>query len=286
MFARNPDYRAGKGIGIAPDRAYRITRIVHEAIAGSGLPPAGERLLHVLIHEACKEKDRRVPSRGNPLGGRLRLPCRLVRERLGLVGSTDNRAILQGLEEMNRCGRFADVELLQRGVFLEWAFEADFQQKVFADDAYALFDLDDLRTLDSPLKFWLHRRLGLVWRMRRPSIEFTVTDLLKETGCPRPPLWSAVSRQFIDALHKISRREDAGFLLFGHWEGELSGIDRITVRITHAQTEWQKRVCNKAPLSMKKAYLVDPTRRLVLTSRKALSGLEPFKPSGPGRSAT
>jgi hypothetical protein len=276
MFARNPV--AKTGIGIPPQRTYMITRPVDEVITASAVSPAGERLLHILIHEACKAKDRRVLGRGDPEIGRLRLSCKLVRERLGLAGSTDNRAIRLGLEGLQSTGRFADVEILHGGLLLQWSFTREFEQKLFDDDRYALFDIDDVRHLHSPLQLWLHRKLGLTWRMRRPFLDFSVQDLLTETGSQQPPSWTAVSRQLIDVLHEVAKKENARFLVFGWWKGDLTGIDHVTIRVEHSQTNWHRDPFGKPPPSTKKIYLVDPTGRRILTSTKGVIKVGPFSP--------
>lgn len=278
MFARHPDYHAKTGIGIPPDRTYKITRFADEAITACVIPAAGERLLHVLMHEACKAKDRRVPARGEPLVGQLRLSCKLIRNRLGLVGSNDNRTIQRGLEEIQAAGHFVDAEFQHDGLLFQWSFTGEFQQRLFCDPAFGLFDIDDVRHLHSPLRLWLHRKLGLVWRMRRPSLEFSVTDFLTETGSHQPPAWTSVSRQLADALHEIAERENARFLVFGWSKGDLRGIDHVTIRIEHSQTEWHKTALGKVPSSTKKIYVVDPTGRRILTSIEPVAQIAPFSP--------
>jgi hypothetical protein len=278
MFARHPDYHAKTGIGIPPDRTYKITRFADEAITACVIPAAGERLLHVLMHEACKAKDRRVPARGEPLVGQLRLSCKLIRDRLGLAGSNDNRAIQRGLEELQAAGHFVDAEFLHDGLLFQWSFTDEFEQRLFLDHSFGLFDIDDVRHLHSPLRLWLHRKLGLVWRMHRPFLEFSVVDLLMETGGYQPPAWTGVSRQLADALHEIAKRENARFLVFGWWKGDLPGIDHVTIRIEHSQTEWQKKALVKMPSSTKKIHLVEPTGRRILTSIEGVTQIAPFSP--------
>lgn len=279
MFARTPDYRARTGIGIPPDRTYKITRLVDQEIAAAALSPAGERLLHVLIHEACQVNDRRVPTRGDPEVGVLRLPCNIVRGRLGLMHSTDNRAILRGLEELWDSGCFADAEILHRGRLVQWAFTDAFQQRLLAKDIYALLDINDVQDLHSSIQFWLHRKLGLVWRMRRPFLECSVRDLHAETSSKLSLSWAAVSRPLIQDLQRISQRESAAFFVIGHWDGDLSGIDRVTVRIKYSQTLWQKKAYEKTPVTMKKAYVVDAGQSFILASREDVARVGPFRTS-------
>jgi hypothetical protein len=278
MFARTPDYAANRGIGIPPDRTYKITRSVDTVIDACGLPAAGERLLHILIHEACKAKDRRVPGRDDYEDGQLRLSCKLIRGRLGLNGSTDNRAILRGLESLQANGFFADVEILHGGLVLQWSFIESFEHILFDDDTYGLFDIDDVHRLQGPLQLWLHRKLGIVWRMRRPVLDFSVTDLLLATGQQQSPSWTSVSRQLIGALNEVARKERARFLVFGWWKGDLAGIDRVTIRIEHGQTKWQRNALGKVPLSTKKIYLVDQTGRVILAAASDVLKMEAFRP--------
>lgn len=265
MFARHPFYPSreevrsraeiDRGIRIPPERTYRLTPGIHEMICAAGLSPAAVRLLHVLLHEAGQVYDhaylRRRPRQ-------LRLACIEVRQRLGVLRANDNRAIQLALAELARAPHLVTARLLDGRRVIEWSFSDAILSELLDESLiYGLFDIEDLPALRSATALWLHSKMGLVWRMRCPRIDFAVEQLFNETGDESTPSWSTMRDAFLGCLEDFARREDARFIVSCAWEYRLSGIDHIHMHIEHEQTQWHVRGLRKVRPRTRKVFLID-----------------------------
>ena len=239
---------------IPRDRLYRMSKDFFDTIDRLALGHRGRRLLHGLVHAACKQNDDWHSRHVLPLEECL-VACQALRHRLGMKGS-DNRPLAAGLEELSHSGIFDVLAVCNDRQWLAWRMTDDAYACLFADPqyGYGYFDLQDVKKLRTVKDFRLHDRFGVIRAQKRPEAAFTIDA----SG----PTWEKQRRSFVRALQRTAELYGSGFVVLLECHGNRTGIDRVTTRMHLPHTRWGASIVKRSAweAQLRKVLLVDKDR--------------------------
>lgn len=215
----------------------------------------GRRLALGLAHAICREtSDWHNGSAVQPEEG-YRLPCKVLRERLGLERAKGNRDLVKGAEELQAVRLLARAELASGRQWLDWRLTDYTFERLFEPKPYGLFDVRHVRHLVTPLDHLVYNRVGLIRRCGTPSVTLSVDACA--AAADRKPDWSRLSPAMFDAIIRAARLFRVKVLVICECRGLRIGIDHVTLRVSHCETNGSADSLGKIPTTARSVLVVD-----------------------------
>jgi len=241
--------------GIEPDNMYRMSAVVIDALATSGLSRNALRLYHGLWHQTCREVDEWFT--GFWEADRLfRMRCCDLRSRLGISGSNGNRDIVAALEELRDLGCFVSLELKYGNLWIEWQFTQDHVWANFDDSIYALLDITLLPRLRSALDIQLAMWVCLARRMYYPSFLVSL-DTLSALGKGASGTWGAMKPRIAGALSRVAEHFELSVCIHAMETGTRRGTDMLRIFPMQQSRRYNYRRLLKCDTRVRKAFVID-----------------------------
>ncbi len=215
----------------------------------------GRRVALGLAHAICREtSDWHNGTAHQPDEGYL-MPCKVLRERVGLDGAKGNRDLVKGLEDLQAVRLIERAELINGRQWLDWRLTDYTFACLFEPVPYGLFDIRHVPRLATPLDHLVYNRIGIIRKCRAPGVTLSVAGCAEFAD--RSPTWSRLRPDLFDALIRVAGHFDVTLTVICECLGLRTGIDHVTLRVSPARTTRSAASLGKRPGTARKVFIVD-----------------------------
>jgi hypothetical protein len=237
-----------KETGIAAQNMYRMSGLCMRDFGSLGLSTDAHRLLHALLHVTCRALPEWSPYVLQPSEG-YQARSVVLRSQVGLRARNCNLNLHTGIERLALVEIFDRLEFTHGNEFIRWRFKNNVLSAILDQQSYGLLDVSVLPSLKNGTDYQIYCLSSLVRRMRKPEFSFWVAEAAIWAGHGIAE-WSSVRSIMQKAISRSCKRYGFTAFLLLERQGNLRGIDAVTVRF------WRPGCCWKAAAL---AYTPGPT---------------------------